>query len=114
MSDSQPLFMRLPSAAAEQLDRIARDRGASKREIVSRLILDNDLNVGQHAFHPLVEPAVLTPQEAAELLQVDEQLLLELVAAKQLPGRRLGGQWRFSRDALLKWLDSADTNDRPQ
>ena len=114
MSDSQPVFMRLPVTAAEQLDRIARDRGASKREIVTRLILDNDLTVGQHTFHPTTGPAVLIPREAAELLQIDEQLVLELAAAKQLPARHLGGQWRFSRAALLKWLDSTNTTDQPQ
>jgi excisionase family DNA binding protein len=105
VSESQPLFMRLPAAAAEQLDLIARDRGQSKREIVTRLILDNDLAVGQHSFHPDAEPAVLTPAQAAELLQVEERLIVELATAGHLPGRRLGDQWRFSREALLQWLD---------
>ncbi len=114
MSESQPLFVRLPASAAGRLDRLARDHGASKREIVTRLILDNDLTVGQHAFNPTTEPAVLTPGEAAALLQVDEQLVLELAASGQLPGRRLGDQWRFSRSAILDWLDSADGADPPQ
>ncbi len=114
MSESQPLFMRLPATAAERLDRIASDRGTSKREIVTRLILDNDLTVGQHAFHPTAEPAVLTPREAAELLRIDDQLVVELAAGGQLPGRRLGDQWRFSRNAILAWLDSSGGADEPQ
>lgn len=106
MSESHPLFMRLPATAAEQLDKIASDHGASKREIVTRLILDNDLTVGQHAFHPSTEPTVLTSRQAAELLQIDEQLVLDLAATGQLPARRLGEQWRFSRTAVLDWLNS--------
>ena len=114
MSESQPVFMRLPAAAAEQLDQIARDHRATKREIVTRLILDRDLPVGQHTFHPAPEPAVLTPSQAAELLQIDERLVLELATTRQLPGRRLGDEWRFSRRALLDWLESTDEADRSQ
>lgn len=114
MSQSQPLFMRLPAAAAEQLDRTARDRGTTKREIVTCLILDNDLPVGKHAFHPAPEPAVLTPGQAAELLQIDERLVLDLAAAQRLPGRRVGEEWRFSRRALLEWLESPNEADRSQ
>jgi excisionase family DNA binding protein len=112
-SDSQPVFMRLPAAAAEQLDQIARARGATKREIVTRLILDNDLPVGHHAFHPTPEPAVLTPRQAAELLQIDERLVLDLAAAHRLPGRLVGETWRFSRRALLEWLESPNEADVP-
>jgi excisionase family DNA binding protein len=106
MSDSQPLFVRLPAPAAEALERIASTSGASKREVVTRLILGDELTVGQHHFNPAPEPAALTPAQAAELLQVDERLVLELAEAGELPGRRLGGHWRFSRTALLDWLAS--------
>ncbi len=114
MSESHPLFMRLPATVAEQLDRIARDRGTSKREIVTRLILDSDLTIGQHAFHPTTEPAVLTPPQAAELLQIDEQLVLELAASGELPARRLGEQWRFSGRALMNWLDPTTGADQSE
>jgi excisionase family DNA binding protein len=114
MNESQPLFMRLPAAAAEQLDVLARNRGQSKREVVTHLILDKDLTVGQHHFRPSPEPAVLTPDQAAELLQIDGHLIVELAAAGQLPGRRLGDQWRFSREGLLRWLESIEHVDKPQ
>ncbi len=104
MSDSQPLFVRLPAPAAEQLDRIAQSKGASKREIVTRLILGDDLAVGQHDFHPHREPSVLTLSQAAELLQIDEPTIVQLAEKGALPGRRLGDQWRFSRSAVLDWL----------
>ncbi len=104
MSDSQPLFVRLPGPAADQLNRIVEARGASKREIVTRLILGDDLAVGRHEFHPSPEPAVLTAGQAAEMLQVDERVLVDLAEAGALPGRRLGDEWRFSRTAVLAWL----------
>jgi excisionase family DNA binding protein len=47
---------------------------------------------------------VLTLEQAAALLQVDEQLVRELAESGELPGRRLGDQWRFSRQALIDWL----------
>jgi excisionase family DNA binding protein len=108
MSDSQPLFVRLPAPAAEQLERITSISGASKREVVTRLILGDELTVGQHQFHAAPEPAALTAAQAADLLQVDERLVLELAEAGELPGRCLGTHWRFSRTALLDWLASGE------
>jgi excisionase family DNA binding protein len=108
MSESQPVFMRLPVAAAERLDQIAYERNASKREVVTRLILGNDITVGQHAFVPAPEPVVLTPAQAAELLQLEEAVVLELATAGELPGRRLGGEWRFTRRTLLEWLEQGE------
>lgn len=107
MSDSQALFVRLPAPAAERLERIVDTSGASKREVVTRLILGDELTVGRHDFQPAPEPAALTPAQAAELLQVDERLVVELAEAGELPGRLLGGHWRFSRAALLDWLASS-------
>jgi excisionase family DNA binding protein len=114
MSESQPLFVRLPAPAAEQLERITSSSGASKREVVTRLILGDEMTVGQHQFHPAQEPSVLTPTQAAELLQVEEDLVVQLAEAGELPGRCLAGQWRFSPPALLDWLagDTADTRAR--
>jgi excisionase family DNA binding protein len=104
MPDTQPLFMRLPRDVAERLDRTASDRGMSRREVVTRLITGDDLVVGQHEFRPSPAPAVLTLPQAAELLQVAEDVVAGLAEAGELPGRRVGGEWRFSREALLAWL----------
>ncbi len=49
-------------------------------------------------------PEVLTADEAALLLRLDEAALLNLAQTGQVPGRRVGNQWRFSRAALLGWL----------
>ena len=68
---------------------------------------DESLAVGHHAFTPSPLPDVLTPAQAAELLQVDEAEVVALAEAGTLPGRRIGEQWRFSRPALIEWLAGA-------
>jgi len=44
--------------------------------------------------------------------QVVEPGSLWLTTAGELPGRRFGDQWRFSRWARLAWLDGSDTPQR--
>lgn len=53
---------------------------------------------------PSDPPEVLTMDEAALLLRVERGALLDLALTKQVPGRMVGNQWRFSRAALLGWL----------
>lgn len=96
--------MRLPRPVAERLDETAQERGMSRREVVTRLITGDDLVVGQHDFRPTEPAAVLTLAEAATLLRVGEDALVRLAEAGEVPGRRLAGEWRFSRAALLAWL----------
>jgi excisionase family DNA binding protein len=60
--------------------------------------------VGHHDFHPAPPPEVLDATQAAELLAVAETAIVELAERGELPGRRIGDHWRFSRAALLKWL----------
>ena len=53
---------------------------------------------------PPEPPEVLTTDEAALLLRLDGPTLIDLAQTGQVPGRRVGNQWRFSRAALLGWL----------
>jgi excisionase family DNA binding protein len=77
--------------------------GASPRRVIVEAD-DPPLVVGHHAFRPAELPDVLTPAQAAALLQVDEDAVLALAADGTLPGRRIGDQWRFARAALVAWL----------
>jgi excisionase family DNA binding protein len=61
------------------------------------------LQVGHAALHPSVGD-VLTLQQAAEMLQVPGDVVEQLAQAGELPGRRLGEEWRFARHALSNWL----------
>jgi len=54
----------------------------------------------------LDDPArpILTPAGAAALLGVRAVDVLELAEHGELPGRRVAGQWRFARAALIDWV----------
>ena len=126
---SSPLFVRLPTAAADRLERAAFALGASKKDVVTALLrrhVDPDsadalaslrrvvvetgeleLVVGRHAFRPAEAPEVMDAAQVAELLQVEEADVVALAKAGELPARRIGDAWRFSRAAVLEWLGSA-------
>src|SRR5438128_2249663 len=62
---------------------------------------------------PPIEPAnglaapaseVLTLSEAAAYLRVPEVEVLRLAEQQILPGRLLGGEWRFLKSAIQDWL----------
>jgi excisionase family DNA binding protein len=74
-----------------------------RRRVTVETLDQGELTVGYHSFRPR-DPEVLTPDEAAELLQVDPDVVLDLAREGELPGRELAGEWRFARAALLAWL----------
>jgi len=84
-SDHTPLYVRLSSEPSTRLERAVSVSGKSKRQ--------------------LVEDAV---REAASLLRIKEPTLKDAAERKQLPGRRIGDEWRFSRAALLSWLSESE------
>ena len=123
MADRTPLYVRLPSAHAERLDRAAFELKASKQDIVSGLIAryvdpgstdrlrrvvieagEDAIATGSHSFTPASPGEVLTLAELAAMLQVDEDDARELAEAGEIPGRRIGEDWRFARGAVLRWL----------
>jgi excisionase family DNA binding protein len=103
----RPLYVRLPDEAAEKLHRAAFELGLPKQDIVTNLLQDH-LTVGKAEFFPNEEQAVLTLEEAAELLRIDAKQMRKLAANGDVPGRKVGSEWRFSRAALLNWLSGND------
>jgi excisionase family DNA binding protein len=76
-----------------------------------RVVIEADepqLVVGHHSFRPADIPDVLTPVQAAALLQVDEDAVLVLAEEGRLPGRRIGDEWRFARAAVVAWLSGPE------
>jgi excisionase family DNA binding protein len=59
------------------------------------------------AAHPLSPLDVLTLPQAAAYLQVGEDVILREVEDGRIPGRKLGGEWRFLRLAVSDWLRAA-------
>jgi hypothetical protein len=126
------LYVRLPTQAVEKLDRAAEALGIAKKDLVAGLVskyVDPDTTrglsalgtltqprrvtvdlgeasptLGSYSFQPYDPPEVLNAAQAGELLQIAESVVIELAEADQLPGRKLGNAWRFSRAALIAWL----------
>jgi excisionase family DNA binding protein len=120
-NDETALFVRIPTSEAAKLHRAADALGAPKRELITRLVaqyVDPDdptamsalgsaqaeWSVGQHSFRPASELEILTPAQLAGPLQVEEEVVVELAEQRELPGRKVGEEWRFSREAILAWL----------
>jgi excisionase family DNA binding protein len=111
MKDRNALFVRIPTDLSEGLDRMAFERKVAKQEIVADALRritvetrDDALTVGHAETHPAPAAEVLTLAGGAELLQVAEADAEALAESGELPGRKVGGQWRFAREAVLRWL----------
>jgi excisionase family DNA binding protein len=114
--ETSPLFVRLPAASAETLNRAAFELKTPKRELVAGLVdrylgSADDVVVGRAASQ-VREPEVLTARQLAGMLQVDEKTVRALAANGDLPGRKLEREWRFSRQAVLDWLANPRPNRR--
>jgi excisionase family DNA binding protein len=114
--DRSALFVRIAAREAERLDRASAALRTSKSRLVERLLAEHleeptgsvfehgaSMRLGQ-AVPAAEEPEVLTLEQLVELLAVDEETLKELVEAGEIPGRKIGPHWRFSRRAVLDWL----------
>ena len=53
---------------------------------------------------PTEADPVLDAEGAAYLLHVSTKTLLKSARAGQIPGRKVGREWRFARTALLEYL----------
>lgn len=47
---------------------------------------------------------IMTPREAAEYLSVHVRTIYRLAKNGEIPGRKIGGSWRFKKGALDQWL----------
>ncbi|HZZ82550.1 MAG TPA: helix-turn-helix domain-containing protein [Gemmataceae bacterium] len=52
-----------------------------------------------------VAPDVMTLAEAAAFLRVTEDDIVTAATTQGLPGRKVGGEWRFSQSSLQAWLN---------
>jgi excisionase family DNA binding protein len=125
------LFVRLTADQAARLDRAASALPAHKKDLIGGLVeryVDPSTPEGLEALRTLTSerkvvielpksgpvvghadfrPAeVLDAEGAADLLDVAQEEIVALAERGELPGRKIGAAWRFSRVALLTWLDS--------
>ena len=48
---------------------------------------------------------VLNAEEAAEFLGFNPYTIREKARLGEIPGRKIGREWRFSRRQLLEWIE---------
>jgi excisionase family DNA binding protein len=60
--------------------------------------------MGRYSFQSYDAPEVMNVTQTSELLQLEPGIVLGLAEAGELPGRKLGTEWRFSRSAVIAWL----------
>jgi len=78
------LYVRLPAAASDKLDRASEATGIAKKDLVAGLVTryidpnsENGLStVGSYSFQPYDAPEIMSAEQAAQLLQIDEKLVL--------------------------------------
>jgi excisionase family DNA binding protein len=56
---------------------------------------------------------VLTPREAADYLSIHVRTIYRLAKNGDIPCRKIGGSWRFKKDALDQWLSGRE-NEAPE
>lgn len=115
---TKAIYVRVPAGLADRLDRVSERLGMSKRDIITRLVGDRlevddalqPIRIWENdkpratGYVPPQQSEVLSLEEAAALLRVEPADIEEMAEAGELPGRKVGAQWRFSRTALLNWL----------
>lgn len=111
-----PLYVRLAADQARRLEQAVATSGKSKRQFVEDAVREHlggqSPLVGKVAFREDA-PEVLTVEEAAKLLRLAPEQVQSAAEAGELPGRRLAGHWRFSRTALLAWIDGSEPEATP-
>jgi excisionase family DNA binding protein len=104
------LFVRVPAATASRLDEVVRAAGRSKQDLVTDFI-DVQLNARDGVSSHDASGDILTTEEVCAFLRIDIAAVEERLHAGDIPARRFGVEWRFSKAAILRWLDGNDTSD---
>ena len=61
----------------------------------------NSITAPKKTFEPL-----LTPEEAAAILQIHPKTLIKMARLGQVPALRIGKHWRFTSSSLSSFIDN--------
>jgi hypothetical protein len=110
-NDHTPLYVRLSADPSSRLERAVALSGKTKRQLVDEALLDQFSDegfvVGRVALREEA-PEVMTLGEAAALLRLESPALEQAARVGEVPARKIAGCWRFSKTALLAWLDNVE------
>ena len=59
----------------------------------------------------MAEKDILDINGACELLQISIKTFQKLLREETIPGRKIGREWRFSRQALIEWIGKGSSKD---
>jgi excisionase family DNA binding protein len=113
-----PVFIRLPKNQAAALHRLASETGRTKQHVVSELVGQalaappQPLAVGRAEVSRTPQERddeVLTLEEVAEMLKLRPDTVRSRAEQGDLPARRFGDEWRFSKLAVLAWLADGES-----
>lgn len=62
---------------------------------------------------PTEDPDILTVTEVAALLRVPKSTIYKLAQDRELPAQKVGRHWRFSREAIVRWVQQHADTDSP-
>ena len=57
----------------------------------------------------MVNKEILNLQEVCELLNVSEKTMIKLLKEENIPARKIGREWRFSKQAVINWLGTGNS-----
>lgn len=60
-------------------------------------------------MNPEQQPEILNIEEAAALLGVSIKTFNKVLHSQNLPARKIGREWKFSRRALIAWVGSGNS-----
>jgi excisionase family DNA binding protein len=61
--------------------------------------------IGPHQSQPNHTPALLTVHQVAHILQWNRYTVTKKAEKGELPGFKLGREWRFRQEDILGWIE---------
>ena len=108
MVEKAALFVRLPTEVMASVDELVKMTGRTKQALVTEFVEAAVASPFGAGSKPDSGSAVLDLDEVAALLRLRPEQVVARVGDGDLPGRRFGDEWRFSKEAVMRWLDGAD------
>lgn len=61
----------------------------------------------------MAKSKVLTIKEVAEFLDLNEATIYRLVNSGEIPGKKIGRVWRFSKKVVNEWFEKGHFENNP-
>lgn len=58
-----------------------------------------------------MDDSIMNAEQAVEFLGISEKTLIKLLREEHIPARKIGREWRFCKEALVRWISQGDSLD---